>query len=47
MGGLVIRGALKYLEEYKDNFHTLMTSGCPHTGFCSPKTLVKLGAFFA
>jgi hypothetical protein len=33
MGGLIIRAALPYLEEYSSKFHLYMTLASPHLGY--------------
>ena len=33
LGGLIIRAALPYLEEYKDKMHMFMTLASPHLGY--------------
>lgn len=33
LGGLIIRAALPYLEEYKDKMHLYMTLSSPHLGY--------------
>lgn len=45
MGGLIIRGALPYLEDYKDKMYTLATLMTPHIGIASigQSTLMRTG----
>ncbi len=43
MGGVIIRAALPYLEEYKDKMFTLMTLSTPHLGTGRGAKRVKLG----
>ena len=33
MGGLIIRCALQYLEQYQSKFHLFMTLSSPHLGY--------------
>lgn len=33
LGGLIIRSALPYLEEFKDKMHLFMTLSSPHLGY--------------
>ena len=33
MGGVIIRAALPFLEEYKSKFYTFLSIGSPHLGY--------------
>lgn len=47
MGGLIIRSALPYLQEYKSRFFSLITFGSPHLGMgYSQSVLISLGMKF-
>ena len=44
MGGLVLRAALEYLEEFKEYFNIFMTLATPHLGYMHSKSrLVSIG----
>lgn len=44
LGGLVIRAALPYLEEYSDKMHLYMSLSSPHLGYSfNNNGLVKFG----
>ena len=44
MGGVILRSALQYLEEYKEKFHLFMTLSSPHLGYMyNSNKLVDLG----
>jgi len=44
LGGIIIRAALPYLEEYKNQMHTFMTLSSPHVGYLiQTSTLVNAG----
>lgn len=46
LGGVIIRGALPYLEEYKDKMYSFMSLSSPHLGFLyGGGFLVKTGKF--
>lgn len=47
MGGLILRAALQYLQEYSGNLGTFMSFGSPHLGYLhGTKTTVKTGLWF-
>jgi len=44
LGGLVIRAALEYLEDFKEHFYTIMTLATPHLGYMhSNSRLLSIG----
>lgn len=43
LGGLIIRAALPYLEDYKNKFHTFLTLSTPHLGLMKPSKLIDAG----
>jgi hypothetical protein len=44
MGGLVLRAALPYLDDFKKYFHSFTTFATPHAGYSSSKSkLVSIG----
>lgn len=44
LGGLIIRAALPYLEEYKDKMHLFMTFSSPHLGYLyNPNKIIDAG----
>jgi triacylglycerol esterase/lipase EstA (alpha/beta hydrolase family) len=47
LGGLILRAALPYLEDYSKNLGTFMTLGTPHLGYLHGiKTMIKTGLWF-
>lgn len=47
MGGIILRAALPYLEEYRNCLGTFMTFGSPHLGYLQGiKTMIKTGLWF-
>ena len=47
LGGLIIRSALPFLEEYKSFMHGFMTLGSPHLGYMyNSNSLINAGMWF-
>jgi len=47
MGGVIIRSALKYLNDYKDKFYFFMTLSSPHLGYMyNSSKIVDLGIVY-
>lgn len=47
MGGLIIRAALPYLEEYSSKMHLFMTLSSPHLGYaCHSSKIIDAGMWF-
>lgn len=47
MGGLIIRAALPYLEQYAPKMHLFMTLSTPHLGYMSTSSkLIDAGMWF-
>lgn len=44
LGGLIIRAALPFLNEFSDKMHTILTLGSPHLGYVhNSHGLIKFG----
>lgn len=47
LGGLIVRAALQYLEEYKEKFYTYISMSSPHLGYIqSQNKLIDAGLWF-
>ena len=46
MGGVIIRAALKYLNDYKEKFHFYISLSSPHIGYMfSTNKLIDIGNY--
>ena len=47
MGGVIIRSALNYLQEYKSIFHIFASLSSPHLGYMfNPNKLIGIGLWY-